>query len=200
MRSKLLIATHNPGKVREIGALLNDLPIDYLSLDDAGISQEVAEMGDTYAANALLKAAFACRATGLTTVADDSGLEVDALGGHPGLHTARYAGPNATNAERWAKLLAELKDVPWEKRTARFRCTVALAAPDREPRVFDGVCEGFIAFAPSGSGGFGYDPIFFMPEHNCTMAELSDDVKNQISHRARAVHKAKAVIMEWLLK
>lgn len=200
MRPKLLIATHNAGKVKEIGALLDDLPLDYLSLDDAGISQEVPETGDTYAVNALLKATFACRATGLTTLADDSGLEVDALGGRPGLRTARYAGPNATNAERWAKLLAELKDVPWERRIARFRCAVALAAPDREPQAVDGACEGIITFAPSGSGGFGYDPLFFMPEHDCTMAELSDEVKNQISHRARAAHKAKTVIVEWLLK
>lgn len=198
MKLKLLIATHNPGKVAEIGALLNGLPLEYFSLNDVGILQEIAETGDTYAANALLKAVFARRAAGLTALADDSGLEVDVLGGRPGLHTARYAGPDATHTDRWAKLLDELRGIPWEKRTARFRCTVALAAPGREPLTVEGTCEGLIAFEPSGSGGFGYDPLFFIAEHNCTMAELSEEVKNRISHRARAMQKARAVLLEWL--
>ncbi|MBM4423310.1 MAG: XTP/dITP diphosphatase [Chloroflexi bacterium] len=198
MTAKLIIASNNAGKIKEIAEILGDLPLDCLSLKEAGISQEVVETGDTYAANALLKAIAACREANLPTLGDDSGLEVDALGGRPGLYSARYAGPNAGNAERWAKLLSELKDVEWEKRTARFRCAVALAAPGREPQVVEGACEGIIAFAPRGSGGFGYDPLFFMPDHNCTMAELPKEVKNRVSHRARALQKAKMLLMEWL--
>jgi XTP/dITP diphosphohydrolase len=192
---KVVIATHNAGKAREISAIIRDLPLEYLTLKEAGFSQDIAETGDTYAANALLKATIAARALGLPALGDDSGLEVDALGGRPGLHSARYA---PTTPERWAKLLAELKDVPWEKRSARFVCVVALAAPNREPITVEGECRGLIAFEPKGEGGFGYDPLFYMPDCNCTMAELDDEVKNRVSHRGRAVLKAKEVLREWL--
>jgi len=197
-RSKLLVATHNPGKIREVSAIFADLPVEYLTLTDVGVIEEIPETGDSYAANALLKATAACQTTGLLTLADDSGLEVDALGGRPGLYAARYAGPNATNADRWAKLLAELGDTPQAGRTARFRCAIALAHPSGETHVVEGACEGQIAFAPAGTGGFGYDPLFYMPEYGCTMAELDEAIKNQVSHRARAAQKAKAVILEWL--
>ena len=192
---KLIIATHNSGKAREIGEILGDLPLQCLTLPEAGFSQDIAETGDSYAANALLKAAFTARATGLLALGDDSGLEVEALGGRPGLHSARYA---PTTPERWAKLLSELKDVPWEKRTACFRCVIALAAPNRDPVTVEGVCRGLITFEPKGDGGFGYDPLFFIPEYGCTMAELPEAVKNRISHRARALLKAKEVLREWL--
>ncbi|MBI3242780.1 MAG: XTP/dITP diphosphatase [Chloroflexi bacterium] len=195
---KLLIATHNPGKIKEFAAIFDGLAVEYLTLNDAGITEAIPETGDTYAANALLKATAACRATGLLTLADDSGLEVDALGGRPGLYAARYAGPNATNADRWAKLLGELGETQQAGRAARFRCAIALCAPGREPVIVEGVCEGQIAFAPAGTGGFGYDPLFYMPEFGCTMAELDEAIKNQVSHRARAAQKAKAVILEWM--
>ncbi len=193
---KLVIATHNPGKVREISLLLGNLSLECLTLTEAGIADEIAETGDTYAANALLKATFASRATSLPALADDSGLEVDALGGRPGVYSARYA---PTNPERLVKLLAELEGVAWEKRTARFRCVAALAAPGREPQVVEGTCEGLITFEPRGAGGFGYDPLFFVPEYNCTMAELPAAVKNRISHRARAVERAREVLREWVI-
>jgi XTP/dITP diphosphohydrolase len=178
--NKLLIATHNPGKMREIRQILEDLPLVCLSLTEAAIPQDIAETGDTYAANALLKAEFAAQTSGLPALGDDSGLEVDALGGRPGLYSARYA---PTQPERWAKLLAELKDVPWEQRTARFRCVVALVAPGRETQIVEGICEGFIGFELKGSGGFGYDPLFYIPEFSCTMAELDEEPKNRVSHR-----------------
>jgi len=193
---KLLIATHNPGKLREISQILNrvDFPLVCLSLTEAGISQEIAETGDTYSANALLKANFAAQTSGLPSLGDDSGLEVDALGGRPGLYSARYA---PTQPERWAKLLAELNGVAWEQRTSRFRCVVALVAPNHETRIVEGICEGIIAFELKGSGGFGYDPLFFMPEFNCTMAELDEETKNRVSHRGRAIAKAQEVLREW---
>jgi XTP/dITP diphosphohydrolase len=197
-RPKLLIASHNPGKIREFDAIFNHLTVEYLTLNDVGITEPIPETGDSYAANALLKATAACRATGLFTLADDSGLEVDALGGRPGLYAARYAGPNATNADRWAKLLAELGETQQAGRAARFRCAIALAHPSGETQVVEGVCEGQIAFAPAGTGGFGYDPLFYLPEYGCTMAELDEALKNQVSHRARAAQKAKPIILGWL--
>ena len=192
---KLIIATHNPGKAHEIGEILGDLPLQCLTLTEAGISQDIAETGDSYAANALFKATFTTRATGLPALGDDSGLEVEALGGRPGLLSARYA---PTTPERWAKLLFELKDVPWEKRAARFRCAIALAAPNRDPLTVEGVCEGLIAFEPKGEGGFGYDPLFYLPDQDCTMAELPEEVKNRVSHRGRALLKAKQILTDWL--
>jgi XTP/dITP diphosphohydrolase len=194
--AQLLIATNNLGKLREIRQILNtpDFSLDCLSLTEVGIAQEIAETGDTYAANALLKAEFAARTSGLPSLGDDSGLEVDALGGRPGLYSARYA---PTQPERWTKLLSELKDVPWEKRTATFRCVVALVAPGHETQIVEGNCTGYIGFELKGSGGFGYDPLFFMPEFNCTMAELEEETKNRVSHRGRAVLKAKEILREW---
>jgi XTP/dITP diphosphohydrolase len=198
MKPKLLIATRNPGKMRELQAIFADLTFEYLTLDEAGVHDEVAETGDTYAANALLKATAACRATGLLSLGDDSGLEVDALGGRPGLYSARYGERALTWPERRAKLLDELEGAPEEKRTARFRCVIALCTPGKPPATVEGICEGRIAFAPAGSGGFGYDPIFYLPDYGCTMAELDEETKNQISHRGRAAQKAKAVLRNWL--
>ncbi len=190
---KLLIATQNPGKLREISEIIGDLPITYQSLTDVGIKEDVAETGDTYAANALIKANFATQATGLVALGDDSGLEVDALGGRPGLYSARYA---SSVPERWAKLLGELKDVPWVQRTARFVCVMAITAPNREPIIVEGECRGLITFEPKGTNGFGYDPLFYLPDYGCTMAELPEDVKNRVSHRGVAAMKAKAALLE----
>lgn len=193
---KLLIATHNQGKAREYRELLAGLPLEVTYLDAEGISREVEETGATMEDNARLKAGEYAQLSGLWTWADDSGLEVDALGGAPGVFSARYAGEGATDADRYRKLLDALTGVPWDSRTARFRCAVALATPEGEMRVTEDVCEGLIAFGPAGANGFGYDPVFYMPEHGATMAQLPSELKNQVSHRARASQKALAILEE----
>ncbi len=197
---KLLVATHNQGKVREYRELLADLPLEVTYLDAEGIIVDVEETGATFAENAVLKAQFYAGLSGLWTWADDSGLIVDALGGAPGVYSARYAGPGASDADRYRKLLDALAAVPWAERTARFCCTVALARPETEGGLVetaDGACEGVIAFGPAGSNGFGYDPVFYMPEHGATMAQLDAEVKNRISHRARAAAAAAPLLGRW---
>lgn len=198
MSRKLLVATHNPGKVREYRDLLADLPIQVTYLDEEGITLEVAETGQSFAENAQLKAVAYARTSGLWTWADDSGLEVDALDGAPGIYSARYAGEAATDADRYRKLLDALAGVPWSRRTARFRCVVALATPEGRVRTCEGVCAGVIAFGPAGQNGFGYDPIFYLPERGVTMAQLPAEVKNAISHRGRAAQQAKALLAAML--
>jgi len=190
MISSLLLASTNPGKLREMRALLKDVKVHLLSPRDLGLAIEVEETGATYAENAARKArAFSLR-SGLVSLADDSGLEVDALGGAPGLYSARYAPhPGATDADRRAYLLQQLQDQPrpW---SARFRCTVAIALPSGEVHFTEGVCPGEIIPEERGRGGFGYDPVFLIPSLNKTMAELSLQEKNKISHRALAVRAA----------
>jgi len=184
---RLLVATHNEGKKREFADILNDMTIDWLTLDEAGVTDEVPETGATFHDNAVLKASGYARQTGLLTLADDSGLEVDALGGAPGVLSARYGGPGTTAVDRYRLLLDNLRDVAWPRRTARFHCVVALAAPDGKILgTADGVCEGMIALEPVGDGGFGYDPVFFLPDQNQTMAQLAAPGKHRISHRGRA--------------
>jgi XTP/dITP diphosphohydrolase len=194
---KLLVATQNRGKAREFQALLAPLNTDICFPSDTGLHVEVPEDGDTYADNAGQKALAYARDSGLLTLADDSGLEVDALDGAPGIHSARYAPGH--DIDRVEALLAHLRDVPVEQRTARFRCVVVIASPDGETtHSAEGVCEGRIAFEPVGRGGFGYDPVFFLPERNCTMAQLSQEEKNRISHRARAVTAALPILRDLL--
>ena len=188
---RLLLATRNPGKLAELRALLADLPIEVAAAVDA---PEVDETGSTFAENARLKALAVARWSGEWALADDSGLEVDALGGRPGVLSSRYAGSGATDAERNARLLAELADVPDAARTARFRCVIALAAPDGRVWMREGACEGRIARAPRGSHGFGYDPVFLLPERGLTMAELPPEEKSRISHRARALSAMREVL------
>jgi XTP/dITP diphosphohydrolase len=195
---KLLIATNNPGKVREYEVLLRGLPLTLTYPAQEGIDIEVEETGSTFAENARLKAAAYARASGLLTLADDSGLEVDALGGEPGTRSARYAGQGASDEDRYRLLLSRLEGVPWERRTARFRCVIAVATPRGEIRLAEGTCEGFIAFEPKGEHGFGYDPVFCMSEQGQTMAELEPEVKNRISHRARAAEGALRILQEVL--
>jgi len=195
---KLLVATHNAGKVREYRQLLADLPLEVTYLDAEGIELDVEEMGESFAENAIGKATTYAAATGLWTWADDSGLEVDALGSAPGIRSSRYAGPKASDADRYRKLLRELEGVPWEQRMARFRCVVAIATPEGSVRTAPGCCEGIIAYEPRGSHGFGYDPVFFMPELDCTMAQLAPEVKNRVSHRAQAAQAAKRLLQEML--
>jgi XTP/dITP diphosphohydrolase len=182
----LLVATRNKGKVRELADMLSDLQVDWLTLDDIALSAEVAETGDTFRENAILKANGYASASGLLTLADDSGLEVDALGGRPGVHTARFGGPGLTPVQRYERLLSELQQVPWAQRTARFRCVVALANPAGLIGTAEGTCEGLIANEPAGDGGFGYDPVFYLADRHKTMAELPAEVKHKLSHRGQA--------------
>jgi len=195
---KLLVATNNTGKVREYEALLKGLPLTLTYLAQEGIDIEVEETGSTFAENARLKATTCARASGLLTLADDSGLEVDALGGEPGTRSARYAGPLASDEDRYRLLLSKLEGVPWERRMARFRCVIAVARPQGEVCTAEGTCEGVIAFEPKGEHGFGYDPVFYMPEHGQTMAGLEPVIKNRISHRARATEGARRILQELL--
>ncbi|MHB1296008.1 MAG: XTP/dITP diphosphatase [Anaerolineae bacterium] len=191
---KLLIATHNPGKKAEFARLFAGLDLELLTLDDLGVRTSIEETGRTFAENALLKARGYADATGLLTLADDSGLEVDALGGAPGVLSARYAGEHASDAERNRLLLRNLEGVPEERRGARFRCVIALAWPDGRTATAEGTVEGRVADAPRGAHGFGYDPVFYLPEQGCTMAELPPEAKNRISHRARAAEKAREIL------
>jgi XTP/dITP diphosphohydrolase len=195
---RLLVATNNPGKVREYEALLEELPLTLTYPTQEGIDVEVKETGSTFAENARLKAAAYAGASGLLTLADDSGLEVDALGGEPGTRSARYAGQGASDEDRYRLLLSKLEGVPWERRTARFRCVIAVVGLQGEVRTAEGTCEGVIAFEPKGGHGFGYDPVFYMPEHGRTMAELEPEVKNRISHRARAAEGARRILQKLL--
>lgn len=189
MINKLLIATHNAGKLVELRDLLSGVPYTLVSLTNVGIELDVDETGQTLEENAALKATTYAQLAGIPTLADDSGLEVDPLDGAPGVHSARYAGPNATDADRIAKLLDNLAPhpQPW---TARFRCVIAIVTPEGDIELHDGACEGVIISHPRGDNGFGYDPVFFMPEQNRTMAELTDAEKNTLSHRAIAARKA----------
>ncbi len=191
---KLLVATHNPGKVREYRALLANLPLSVTWLDEEGITHEVDETADSFAGNATLKAQEYAALSGMWTWADDSGLCVDALDGRPGVLSARYGGLGQSDAQRWARVLDELRDVPREQWTASFRCVVALATPAGELHLAHGRLDGAITDQPRGSHGFGYDPIFFLPSHGCTLAELPPAVKNQISHRAVASNAARALL------
>ena len=192
--TKLLVATNNSGKLREYASLLDGLGFDLITLAGAGITVEIEETGTSMEQNAVLKATGFAELSGLVTLADDSGLEVDALGGEPGPLSRRYAGENASDTERNDYLLARLRDVPWEKRGARFRCVIAIAAPDGNVETCEGVCQGMIAFEPKGEGGFGYDPIFFLPELERSMAELALDEKNRMSHRAKAAQEARRLL------
>ena len=189
--TELLVATGNPGKLREIRALLCDLPIRLLSLADFPNIEEVAETGSTFVENAALKAFGYARQAGILTLADDSGLEVDALGGAPGVRSARYLGDQASYADRMNALLTALKTANGDARTARFICALAIAS-DKQEMLYttEGTCEGRIAEAPRGSGGFGYDPVFLPQGFTRTFGELPADLKNTISHRGRALAKA----------
>ena len=185
-----MLGTSNAGKVHEYRQLLEDIPFTITTPASENIAGEAQETGSTFEENALLKARYFARASGLLTLADDSGLEVDALGGEPGVQSARYAGPKATDQERVAFLLAKLKGVPRERRTARFRCVIALSWPSGAEETVEGSSEGFITFQPRGYNGFGYDPVFYSPEAGKTFAELDMETKNRLSHRGRAAGKA----------
>jgi XTP/dITP diphosphohydrolase len=192
---ELLIATHNAGKIRELTALLSNLPLRLRRLSEFPQIEEVEETGETFAANAELKARLYSRQTNLWTLADDSGLEVDALGGAPGVLSARYSGVNATDAERNALLLAALNGTDDPQRTARFICVIALYELESETtKLFTGACEGRISRHPRGNNGFGYDPLFIPTGYAQTFGELPDELKQQLSHRARALAGVRAYL------
>ena len=194
MLERLLIATTNRGKQREYVELLGDLGIALTWPDAEGLRLEVEESGATYAENACLKAEAYARTSKLWTLADDSGLDVDALDGAPGVRSARYGGPGLDDAGRYRLLLEKLKDVPEGRRQARFRCVIALVSPAGQLYQSEGACEGVIACGPKGNHGFGYDPVFYMPELGRTMAELPEEEKNRRSHRARAAAGMKEIL------
>jgi len=189
--NELLVATGNRGKFREIVWLLRDEVAKLRSPEDFPGMPQAEEDGTTFAANAIKKAQSAASATGKPVIADDSGLEVDALGGRPGVYSARFAGKDADDSENNARLLGELADLPEEQRTATFRCVIALCFPDGSCRTFTGVLHGIILKEPRGTDGFGYDPLFLVPEYGRTLAELPLEVKNAISHRGQALARLK---------
>ena len=200
MKKKLLVATHNQGKVKEFAEMLADLDVAWLSLADVGLVHDVEETGQTFRENAILKARYYAQETGLLTLADDSGLEVDALGGRPGVYTARYGGKGLSHEERYRLLLANMRDVKTADRTARFRAVIVLMQPDGTiVGEAEGVCEGQIALEPAGDGGFGYDPVFYLPEWKRTMAQVGSAVKHQISHRGRALQQIEPLLRTLLL-
>jgi XTP/dITP diphosphohydrolase len=194
----LLIATTNQNKLREYAEIFAGLPFELRSLRDAGIDEDVEETGATFAENARLKAEFYAARSGLPALADDSGLEVVALGGEPGVLSHRYAGPGASDADRNALLLEKLADVPFHARLARFVCAIALARPGGPVALVEGVLPGVIELAPRGTNGFGYDPLFYVLDEDATLAELPTERKNQISHRARAAQNAREVLERWV--
>ncbi len=198
MEKILLVATHNRGKVAEYKDLLADLPLRVTWLDELGIDSDVEETEETFEGNAILKARHYAQLTGLWTWADDSGLEIDALNGRPGVYSARYGGKGLTDADRYGIVLDEMKDVPDNERTARFRCVVAIVQPGGKVDIRSGTMEGVIAHEPKGNYGFGYDPIFYIPALHANLAELESGVKNEISHRAEAAAKARTMLARML--
>lgn len=195
---RLLLATNNRGKVAEYRALLADCGWEIVTPAEIGLALEVEESGVDYVTNAKIKAQAFAQASGLLSLADDSGLEIDALGGRPGPLSARYAGDAADDAERVGKVLAEMKGIERTRRRARFRCVIALAEPSGKVHFAEGVVEGAIAEEPRGERGFGYDPLFLVPEYGRTLAELPLPEKNAVSHRGRAARKACTILKTML--
>lgn len=197
---KIVIASSNRAKIHEIEQICASMPIGFLSLSTFSNPPRIIEDGKTFEENAIKKAIRISEFTGLWSLADDSGIEVDALNSAPGIFSSRYAGENATDEENNTKLLRELAKVPLEKRNARYMAVVALASPEKIEAVTEGVCEGIIGFAPRGTSGFGYDPLFIVPEYGKTMAELGLEIKNKISHRAKAVLKMMEILKASIIK
>lgn len=190
MTQRIVLATGNRGKVKEMAAILAPFGFEVVPQSEFDVP-EADETGLSFVENAIIKARNAALHTGLPAIADDSGLEVDHLRGAPGIYSARFAGPDASDADNVAKLLADLKVVPDSERTARFQCLMVFMAHDRDPTpiICQGTWEGIILHAPRGEGGFGYDPVFYVPTHDCASAELSAEVKNELSHRGQALRQ-----------
>jgi XTP/dITP diphosphohydrolase len=198
MKRKMILATRNKGKLKEIQVLLSDLDIDIMSLDEAENAPHVVEDGKTFMENAFKKAKIIAEATGIMALADDSGLEVDALDGAPGVHSARYSGENASDASNNEKLLADLEGVSPGKRSAHFSCVVVVYHPSGRWISTEARCEGEITKKSIGGKGFGYDPVFYIPSINRTMAELSPEEKNSLSHRGKALEELKSKLPGFL--
>ena len=198
MKRKLILATRNKGKLKEIQVLLSDLDINIMSLDEAENAPHVVEDGKTFMENAFKKAKVIAEATGIMALADDSGLEVDALDGAPGVHSARYSGENASDASNNEKLLADLEGVSSGKRSAHFSCVIIVYHPSGQWISTEARCEGEITNKIIGDQGFGYDPVFYLPSINRTMAQLSPEEKNSLSHRGKALEKLKAELPNFL--
>jgi len=194
--NKLVIATDNKGKLREFQRLLEPLKVEVLSLEDFPEIGQIEENGDTFALNALIKAKTVAKVTGLTSLADDSGLEVDYLGGLPGVHSARFAGEPKDDQKNNQKLLKLLEGVPLEQRTARFKCAIAIITSEGREYIAEGSCEGWILTEEKGGAGFGYDPLFYVPQYQKTFAELDMETKNKISHRGMATQKAIEILQQ----
>ena len=188
---RIIFATGNEDKMNEIREIMKDLGLEVVSMREAGAFLEVEENGTTFEENALIKAKALCKKTGEITLADDSGLEIDYLNKEPGIYSARYLGKDTPYSEKNRNFIERLAGVEDEKRTARFVCAVAAAFPDGRTEVVRGTMEGRIAHEPAGENGFGYDPVFFLPEYGCTSAEISPEEKNRISHRGKALRKMK---------
>lgn len=197
---RLLVATNNTGKVREFSSLLSSDDWELTTPTQEGIDIEIQETGKTFEENAEIKATAYAKSSHLVAIADDSGLEVAALNGEPGVLSARYAGENASDSERIEYLLKNLSSVPWGERQARFRCAIAIAFPDGEVKLCQGECQGIIAFEPKGEKGFGYDPIFYLPEFDKTMSELNFEEKNRVSHRGKAAKKARELLDSYIVR
>ena len=198
MAEKFVLATHNPGKLREMGDILRGLGVEVVSPADVGCHVEVEETGTTFAENAMLKAKAVCAASGLPAIADDSGLCVDALGGAPGVYSARYGGEGLDDAGRYRLLLSNLRGQP--TRAAHFACAIACAFPNGDTLTAEGRCDDAIAYAPMGEGGFGYDPVFLVPEKSKTFGQLTAEEKSSISHRGRALQAFAAKLETYLGK
>lgn len=203
---RIIFATGNEGKMREIRAILGDMELDVSSMKEAGLALTIEENGSTFEENARIKAQAVAdalakqgKARDCVVMADDSGLEIDCLNGEPGVYSARYLGEETLFCEKSADLLRRLKDVPEEERNARFVCAIAAVFPDGETVIARGIIEGRIGYELRGDNGFGYDPIFYLPEYDCTAAELTDEEKNRISHRSRALKQMKEELKKRVL-
>jgi len=195
---EIVLASRNKGKLTEIQDVLKDFPVDLLSLQNVNFDDRIEETEKTFEGNAVLKATTVAQKTGKLTLADDSGLEVDALGGKPGVLSARFAAELATDHENNLLLLSLMKEIPEPRRTANFRCVMALASPDKLIGVVEGVCFGSIGFEEKGSHGFGYDPLFVLSEYSKTFGELDSSIKNKISHRAKALEKLSLLLESYM--
>lgn len=198
MENKIVFATGNEGKMREVREILADLGMEILSMKEAGVSVDIVEDGITFEENARIKARAVQKATGALVLADDSGLAVDYLNGEPGVYSARYMGEDTSYVIKNQSIIDRLKGIEGSARSARFCCAIAAVFPDGSEAVTEGIIEGVIAESPKGEGGFGYDPIFYLPERGMTTAELSAEEKNEISHRGNALRKMKRLIKDWL--
>ena len=198
MITDIVLATRNEGKVREIRDILKEVKVKFLSMKDFPLLPILKEEGASFIENALSKAREAAKLTGKVALADDSGLEVEVLGGAPGIHSAYFAGRKRDDEKNNCRLLKLLENVPQAERKAHFKCAAVLAHPDGEAKFVEEKCSGLIAFEPKGENGFGYDPLFIVPEYNLTFAELSQEIKNKISHRAKAFRKIRHTIEEWI--